>query len=131
VFFAYRVSQKKVYNISRDRITIGTVTRGDFQDVVLQSATVEPLTAVLLNSPIGGLVQKMFVEDGSMVKAGEPLLQLSNPDATLNYITSEGQIIERINDLRKTRLDLQTNERELEQQMLKTNADLDAASTQF
>lgn len=131
VFFAYRVSQKKVYNISRDRITIGTVTRGDFQDVVLQSATVEPLTTVLLNSPIGGLVQKMFVEDGSLVKAGEPLLQLSNPDATLNYITSEGQIIERINDLRKTRLDLQTNERELEQQMLKTNADLDAASTQF
>lgn len=131
VFFAYRVSQKKVYNISRDRITIGTVGRGDFQDVVLQSATVEPLTTVLLNSPIGGLVEKMFVEDGSMVKAGESLLQLSNPEATLGYITSEGQIIERINDLRKTRLDLQTNERELEQQMLQTNSDLDKAATQF
>ncbi len=131
VFFAYRISQKKVYNISRDRITVGSVIRGDFQDVVLQSATVEPLTTVLLNSPIGGLVEKMYVEDGSMVKAGEPLLKLSNPDATLNYISSEGQIIERINDLRKTRLDLETNKRELQQQMLQTNADLDKAATQF
>lgn len=131
VFFAYRVSQKKIYNISRERITIGTVTHGNFQDVVLQSATVEPLTTVLVNSPIGGQVQKILVEDGSMVKAGEPILKLSNPGATLNFITSEGQTIERINDLRKTRLDLQTNERELEQQMLQTNADLDKATTQF
>lgn len=131
VFFAYRISQKNVYNISRERITIGAVKQGYFQDVVLQSATVEPLTTVLLNSPIGGLVEKMYVEDGSMVKAGEPLLKLSNPEATLSYISSEGQIIERINDLRKTRLDLQTNERELKQQMLQTNADLDKAATQF
>jgi HlyD family secretion protein len=131
LFFVYRISEKKVYNISRDRITVGTVTHGDFQDVILQSATVEPLTTVILNSPIGGLVQKMFVEDGSMVKAGESLLKLSNPDATLGYITSEGQIIERINDLRKTRLDLETNQRELEQQMLQTNTDLDEAATQF
>ncbi len=131
LFFAYRLSKKNVYNISRERITIGEVKQGYFQDVVLQSATVEPLTTVLVNSPIGGQVEKILVEDGSRVKAGEPILKLSNPEATLGYITSEGQIIERINDLRKTRLDLQTNERELEQQMLQTNADLDKAATQF
>lgn len=131
LFFAYRLSKKNVYNISRERITIGEVKQGYFQDVVLQSATVEPLTTVLVNSPIGGQVEKILVEDGSQVKAGEPILKLSNPEATLGYITSEGQIIERINDLRKTRLDLQTNERELEQQMLQTNADLDKAATQF
>ena len=131
VFYAYRMSQKNTYNIGRDRITIGQVTAGDFQEIVLQSATVEPLTSVLLNSPIGGQVQTILVEDGANVTVDQPLLKLSNPEATLGYITSEGQIIERINDLRKTRLDLQTNERELEQQMLQTNADLDQAATQF
>ena len=52
----------------------------------------------------GGRIEKKLVEDGTNVKAGTSILQLSNSDVQLNYLNQEGNIINQINQIRNMNL---------------------------
>jgi HlyD family secretion protein len=56
-----------------------TVARGDIVEKALAIGTIEPETEVGVKSKVGGVVRRMLVEEGSFVKAGQPLLEI-RPD---------------------------------------------------
>ncbi|WP_114395239.1 efflux RND transporter periplasmic adaptor subunit [Oleisolibacter albus] len=103
--------------IAQERLVISTVNEGAFEDFIPVRGSVEPLTSIFLDSVEGGRVEKRFVEAGQMVKAGQPLLELSNTDLQLEVISREAQVIEQLNQLRTVELGLETsrleNQREL------------------
>lgn len=131
VAYAYRASLHQVYSINESKLSISTVEYGDFEDIVLLNASVVPLTSVIVSSPEGGTVAEIYAENGATVEAGTPLLRVSNPNALASYTSSETSITEQINQLRKVRLDLEQNQRQINQEMLEVENNLRTASRQY
>ncbi len=71
-------------NVDLDRITISEIKQDKFQESIPQNGTVLPLLTIYLPTPDGGRVAERYVEDGAILKKGEPILRLSNTDVELN-----------------------------------------------
>jgi HlyD family secretion protein len=67
-------------NVDLDRITISEIKQDKFQESIPQNGTVLPLTTIYLPTPDGGRVAERYVEDGAMLKKGDPILRLENTD---------------------------------------------------
>jgi HlyD family secretion protein len=116
--FGFRSLNKKVYKLDRNRITVKEVKSGDFQDIILIEAVVEPIVSVLVNTSAGGMVEEVFIEDGIMVQKGTPLLKLNNPSAMLGYMTQETAIVEQMNNLQNLKLSLEKDQRNLTESLI-------------
>ena len=116
--FGINALNKKTYKVDGSRISVKTVTEGDFQDVILIDGDVQPVNLVLVNTMEGGTVEEIFVEDGILVEKGTPLLKLNNPAATLSYMNQETAIIEQINNLRSLKLSLEKDQRDLSESLI-------------
>jgi HlyD family secretion protein len=80
----YFTSGKSKLNVDTERITISDITKGPFQESIPQNGTVLPLTTIYLVTPDGGRVEEKYVEDGTVLKKGDPIMRLSNTDLELN-----------------------------------------------
>jgi len=98
--FASSLFRKKSLNVETSRIAIREIKEGNFDDIVILNGKIEPLNSILINVVEGGAVQEVFVEDGSMVREGEPLMRIYNPNTELIYLQQETAIIEQINNLK-------------------------------
>lgn len=88
----YFTSGKSKLNVDAERITISEVTNGTFQEFVPVNGVVQPLTSIYLDAAEGGRVEEKFVEDGAVMKKGQPILRLSNTDLQLNLVNQETQV---------------------------------------
>ncbi|MFV3128815.1 efflux RND transporter periplasmic adaptor subunit [Niveispirillum sp. KHB5.9] len=93
--------------VAEDRLIVSTVNQGQFEDFIPVRGSVEPLTSIFLDSVEGGRVERRFAEAGQFVKAGQPLLELTNTDLQLEVISREAQVIEQLNQLRTVELNLE------------------------
>lgn len=110
-------------NVEADRLTISTVQTGTFQEYVAVTGNALPLRTVYLDAVVGGQVEERFVEEGARVEAGQPLLRLSNDNLTLQTLGNEAQLQEQINGIRNTRLALDQNALNLQQQLTQLEYD--------
>ncbi|OIQ41010.1 MAG: hypothetical protein BM563_02150 [Bacteroidetes bacterium MedPE-SWsnd-G1] len=117
-FFGFKSFNKKEYNLDASKIQIKKVIEDDFQDVILINGDIEPVNLVLVNTLEGGSVEEIFIEDGIYVKKGTPLVRLSNPAVTLNYMNQETAIVEQINNLRNLKLTLEKDQRNLAESLI-------------
>ena len=83
----YFTSGKSKLNVDTERITISDIKKGAFQESIPQNGTVLPLTTIYLVTTDGGRVEDKYVEDGAILKKGEPILRLSNTDLELSLST--------------------------------------------
>lgn len=118
-------------HIDQEKIRIAEVVFDDFQERIPVSGTVEPLRTVFLDAIEGGTVEKIFVEDGAIVQEGTPLIKLSNTNMVLDYMNRETQIVEQINNLRSTRIQMELNEQNIKQQVLEIEYQLADMKEQF
>lgn len=116
--FGINMFNKKTYKVDGSRLSVKTVTEGDFQDVILIDGDVQPINLVLVNTMEGGTVEEIFVEDGVLVEKGDPLVKLNNPAATLSYMNQETAIVEQINNLRSLKLSLEKDQRDLSESLI-------------
>ncbi len=93
--------------VAEDRLIVSSVSQGQFEDFIPVRGSVEPLTSIFLDSVEGGRVERRFAEAGQFVKAGQPLLELTNTDLQLEVISREAQVIEQLNQLRTVELNLE------------------------
>lgn len=105
-------------NVQIEKLTIAAVTKGPFQEFLPVQGTVLPLTTIYLDAIEGGRVEKLFVEEGSLVKQGDSLLQLSNTNLQLDVMYREAQLFEQINNLRSTRLAMEEHRLTLRAQLV-------------
>jgi len=76
----YFTSGKSKLNVDLERITISPIIKAPFQESIPQNGTVMPLTTIYLITEAGGQVEQKYVDDGAILKPGDPILRLSNPD---------------------------------------------------
>jgi HlyD family secretion protein len=82
-------SKGHVYRLPVNRVTIGTVAQGAFEDYIAVRGTVAPLVIDYLTTDQGGTVKQVLVEDGAMVKRGQKLIILSNPALQLQVAAQQ------------------------------------------
>ncbi len=78
-----------VYRVPLNRLTIATVTEGPFEDYIAVRAAVAPFIIDYLTTDQGGTVKQLLVEDGAMVRSGQPLIILSNPALQLQVAAQQ------------------------------------------
>src|SRR6202000_2442874 len=88
----YYNSGKSKLNVDLERITVSEITKGPFQESIPQNGTVLPLTTIYLVTPDGGRVEKRYVEDGAVLRKGDPILKLTNTDLELSMSGQMTQI---------------------------------------
>jgi HlyD family secretion protein len=121
-----------VQTVDPANLTISTVRRGTFDDFVPLRARVIPLLTVFLDAVEGGRIDRLLVEDGAAVTAGQPLAVLSNATLQLDVIAREADVSQQFNNLRSQELELQRsrlenrrNLAEIEWQVRKASRQLD------
>ncbi|NII27990.1 HlyD family efflux transporter periplasmic adaptor subunit [Pseudoflavitalea sp. X16] len=88
----YFTSGKKRLNVDTERITISEVRKSPFQETIPINGVVLPITTIYMDAQEGGRVEEKFVEDGTVMKKGQPILRLSNPDLALNLVNQETSV---------------------------------------
>jgi HlyD family secretion protein len=106
------------YRVPADQLTVGTVTRGQFEDYIAVRATVAPLTTYYLTTEQGGTVKAVRVEDGTTVKAGQPLIVMSNTALRLEVASREADTASQINAIENTKLQLEDTRFRYQSQIL-------------
>ncbi len=79
-------------NVEAERITISEVRRGPFQEFIPVNGIVLPQTTIYLDAMEGGRVEEKLVEDGAVVKKGQPILRLSNTDLELSLVNQQTSV---------------------------------------
>jgi HlyD family secretion protein len=85
-------SGKSKLNVDLERITVSEVKKGPFQETIPVNGVVRPLTTIYLDAIEGGRVEEKYVDDGTMMKKGEPILRLSNTDLQLGLVTQQTNV---------------------------------------
>lgn len=99
----------KSLQVEASKLKVSKVFSGTFEDYIPIRARVEPLKTVYLDAVEGGRVEKVLVEDGAMVKAGQPIVLLSNTQLQLNVMRNEAAVTEQLNNIRNIELSLEQN----------------------
>jgi len=88
----FLTSGKSRLNVDTDRLTINEVTNGSFKESIPVNGVVMPLTTIYLDAVEGGRVEEKYVEDGAIMKKGQPILRLSNTDLQLGLVTQQTNV---------------------------------------
>jgi HlyD family secretion protein len=89
---------------------VATVEKGIFHDLIPLRASVVPRETVYVDAIDGGRVDRVLVEPGDMVRAGQPMLELSNTNLALQVIQQESQINQAISELQQNEIALEQNQ---------------------
>ena len=128
--FLFQFNQSTL-NVELERITVSTVTKGPFLEFIPQQGTVMPILRYSLETTEGGRVEKRFLEAGTMVKVGDPIVQLVNTNLLLDIMWREADFVQQSNALRQTRLSMEQYKQSLLQSMNQVENELAKQKTTY
>lgn len=113
VFFVIYIfvlaDQSSKLNVEKERITISFVRQAPFQEYIPVTGTVEPIQTFYLDLSDGGRVTQKFVEEGAMLKIGDPIIKLDNPNLSLQVMSTQSSFLQAQSVSRQTRLNFEQN----------------------
>jgi HlyD family secretion protein len=119
----------RTLHVAHDRVVIAEVTRAPFEDFIPLTGTAAPPRSAALDAPEGGRVERIVVEPGTAVRAGDLLVQLSNPSLQLEVISREAQVTEQLSNLRNTELSLEQARLQQERELIEVESQLERFET--
>ena len=125
IYMAFFADRTSTYKVEKDKLIIETVTEDQFNDYITVPGTVEPITIIFLDAQEGGRVEEKLIEEGSMVKKGDIILKLSNPDLHLNILDSEAQLAEKENFLRNTQINMEQERLQIKRELVNLKYDIE------
>lgn len=105
----YFTSGGSKLNVDTERITISEVKKGVFQETIPVNGVVLPETSIYLDAVEGGRVEEKYVEDGTIMKKGQPILRLSNTDLELSLVNQETSVYNLLTQMQISRNAAQQN----------------------
>ncbi len=93
-------------------VRIAVVERGVLRDDVAARATAQPLHSVVLDVVENGRAEEVLVRDGGLVRQGDLLFRLSNPQRRLEVLAREAEHAQQISNLLNLRLAGETSRAE-------------------
>lgn len=114
-------------SVETDRITISEVKKGPFQENIPVNGVVMPQKTIYLDAIEGGRVEEKYVDDGTLMKKGDPILRLSNTDLELSLVNQETQVYNLLTQMQISRNAAQQNTVEKLNQMTDVESQLKEA----
>ena len=117
-FVAYQfifADRRSTLKTEKEKITISEVKMGLFKEYIPQTGTVEPARTFYLDAIEGGNIKRVIRESGSIVKKGDPILEISNLNREIAVLQQESELVQSINRSRDTRLSILRNDLEQRQ----------------
>ena len=102
-------SGKSRLNVDTERLTVSDITKGPFKEFIPVNGVVMPLTTIYLDAMEGGRVEEKFVDDGTVMKKGQPILRLSNTDLELGLVTQQTNVYNLLTQMQISRNAAQQN----------------------
>jgi len=124
-YMAFFTDRTSTYKVEKDKLIIETVIEDQFNDYITVPGTVEPISIIFLDAQEGGRVEEILIEEGSMVKKGDIILRLSNPDLYLNILDSEAQLAEKENFLRNTQVTMEQERISIKRELISLKYDIE------
>jgi HlyD family secretion protein len=101
-----RDKQSRLY-VNSDQLSIATVLEDKFQEFIPVDGVVYPKNTVYIDAVQGGIVEAVYVEDGAILKKGDPILKLMNANMELSTMEQETRMLDAINNLQNTKIQLE------------------------
>jgi HlyD family secretion protein len=79
---------------------------------------VQPMTTIQLSPQEGGIVEKILIEEGSPVKAGDAILILNNDNLDMQILNAEADLAEKENIQRNTQISMEQQKLDVRQNVL-------------
>ena len=130
-YMAFFTDRTSTYKVEKDKLIIEAVTEGQFNDYITVPGTVEPISTIFLDAQEGGRVEEILIEEGSMVRQGDIILRLSNPDLYLNILDSEAQLAEKENFLRNTQVTMEQERISIKRELISLKYDIERKKRNF
>lgn len=125
IYMAFFTDRTSTYRVEKDKLIIESVISGQFNDYITVPGAVEPIHIIMLDALEGGRVEERLIEEGSMVKKGDIILRLSNPDLYLNILDSEAQLAEKENFLRNTQVTMEQERISIKRELINLKFDIE------
>ncbi|HNS16391.1 MAG TPA: HlyD family efflux transporter periplasmic adaptor subunit [Bacteroidales bacterium] len=125
-----RDTRSRMY-VDPGQLSIVSVLRDKFQEFIPVDGIVYPKSTVYIDAVQGGVVEEVFVEDGALLKKGDPILKLSNPNMELSFMETETRIVEAINNLQNSKIDLERNKIFRQQEIVDLQYRIDQTTKDF
>lgn len=91
------------------QLTFGTVEQGVFRDLIPVRAKVVPRDTIYLDAVEGGRVERVLIQPGEMVEAGQRMIEFGNTNLQLQVIQQESQLNQAISQLQQNEIALEQN----------------------
>lgn len=130
-YMAFFTDRTSTYKVEKDKLIIETVIQDQFNDYITVPGTVEPISTIFLDALEGGRVEEILIEEGSMVKKGDVILKLTNPDLYLNILDSEAQLAEKENFLRNTQVTMEQERISIKRELINLKFDIERKERTF
>ena len=126
-FIVYLIARpnNKTLRVDKDTFTVSSAVKGEFNDYIRISGRVQPMTTIQLSPQEGGIVEKILIEEGSPVKAGDAILVLNNDNLDLQILNSEAELAEKENILRNTQIQMEQQKLDVRQNVLEYGMQVD------
>lgn len=128
LFFRDKIS--KLY-VDKEQITIATVLEEKFQEFIPIDGVVFPKTTIYIDAVQGGIVEAVYVEDGAILKKGDPILKLMNANMELSFMEQETRMYDAINNLQNTKISVQQNKYFREREVADLRYQVDEAKKNY
>lgn len=89
--------------VKADEVQIATVGSGMFHDALVQRGSLVPLSSVFLDATDGGRVEEVRVRNGALLKKGELLFRLSNPQREQDVLARSAEVAQQLANLSSLR----------------------------
>jgi HlyD family secretion protein len=126
----FRDKRSSLY-VDKSQITIATVKADKFQEFIPVDGVVYPKNTIYIDAVQGGIVEKVFVEDGALLNKGDTILKLSNPNMELSFMEQETRIYDAINNLQNTKIGLEQNKFYRQKDIVDLQYQIDKTNTDF
>ncbi len=121
----------KSLKVASERLRIAEVIDGKFQEFVSVTGSVLPIETFFVGAEEGGRIEEIFVEDGSFLKQGDPILRLANTSLQLNFMNRESQILDQINNLRNSKVAMENQSLVLKDQWVSSEYNIKIQGKEF
>ena len=123
VWLALR-DNKSTLRVDAATMSVAVVEHGEFNDYVRLTGSVQPMTTVQLSPLESGVVERIVAEEGTSVKRGDVILEMSNNSLSMQILQSEADLAEKQNILRNTMISMEQERLSLRQEKLQLDLEV-------
>ena len=111
-------------NVEKERLIISQVKQGPFQEFIPITGAIEPIQTFYLDLTDGGRIVQKYIEEGTFVKIGDPIIRLENANLSLQVMNTQSSFLAAESQLNIAQLTFEQNRLSKQNQLLDLNVRL-------